>query len=158
MRRPLGGDISDASINSALLPLKKPNTMRRLLNDCDLTSTSVENAAVQHTMIMEVNSSSSEEDTFESDSMEAIGIINNQMAMCVAMCGPQPSPEDTADHRTLQRGERQEFQQCAEALRCINRDYLGPKPQFNGRQFNAMFRISTTHFQCIMEDFARSGC
>ena len=103
------------------------------------------------------SSSSSSGSSFEEDAREAIAIINNNMAMCVAMCGPQPPPaENTVDHRTLQRGEREEFE-CADALRCINRDYLGAVPKFDGKQFNTQFRISTTRFQCILEDFGKYG-
>ena len=105
--------------------------------------------------MMDDSSSSSDEDTFERDALEAIAIANNAMAICAAMYGPQPPPPAEADHRTLQRGERTVYK-YAEALGCINRDYLGPNPKFDGREFNTMFRISTSRFQSIMEDVHHS--
>ena len=50
----------------------------------------------------------------------------------------------------------------AEALHCIKRDHLGEPnnplmPVFNSRQFDLMFRISRTRFQCLMEDIAATG-
>jgi hypothetical protein len=60
------------------------------------------------------------------------------------------------DHRTLPRRPRKSFEHDA-ALRCILRDYLGPIPIFNGRDFDVMFRISKSRFQKIMEDVGNSN-
>jgi hypothetical protein len=41
------------------------------------------------------------------------------------------------------------------ALECIQRDYTGPEPLFNGKQFDVMFRISKERFERIMQDIGR---
>ena len=59
------------------------------------------------------------------------------------------------DHRTLPREQRRDFRH-REAHNCIMCDHLGPKPLFNGREFEMMFRVSRTRFQCMIEDFGNS--
>lgn len=60
------------------------------------------------------------------------------------------------EHRHFPRARRLKF--ChAEALHCINRDYLGPVPLFPDRQFDEMFRISRSRFQRLLEDVGNSG-
>ena len=88
------------------------------------------------------------------EAMEAITVVQNNMAM-IAGVAPPPSPI-RIDHRTLSRTEKRNFVH-ADAVRCINRDYLGPHPVFDGREFDTMFRISKSRFQRIMEDFGNSG-
>ena len=60
------------------------------------------------------------------------------------------------DHRTLPRESRRQFRHT-QAHACIMYDYLGPTPLFNGREFEMMFRVSRTRFQCLLEDFGSSG-
>jgi hypothetical protein len=49
------------------------------------------------------------------------------------------------------RGSRRKFH-YSDALRCLNRDYLGSVPKFNMKEFESMFRISKSRFQKLMED------
>ena len=60
------------------------------------------------------------------------------------------------DHRSLPREKKRNFrhQQVKEILKF---DYLGPKPLFNGREFESVFRVSRTRFQCLLEDFGNSN-
>ena len=44
-----------------------------------------------------------------------------------------------------------------EIKRRLYKDYLGPYPIFEGREFDTMFRISKSRFQRIMEDIAATG-
>ena len=60
------------------------------------------------------------------------------------------------DHRTLPRESRRQFRHT-QAHACIMCDCLGPTPLFNGREFEMMFRVSRTRFQCLLEDFGSSG-
>ena len=59
------------------------------------------------------------------------------------------------DHRKLPHQCRRVYKH-GEAYHCIMRDYLGPDPIFEGREFETMFRISRSHFQCIMEDIGNA--
>ena len=38
----------------------------------------------------------------------------------------------------------------------LNRDYLGPTPLFNGREFDTMFCISRRQFQRLLEDIGNA--
>ena len=60
------------------------------------------------------------------------------------------------DHRSLPRERKRVFrhQQVREILQY---DYLGPKPLFNGREFDNVFRVSRSRFQCLLEDFGNSN-
>lgn len=60
------------------------------------------------------------------------------------------------DHRTLPRGERREFRHD-QALMCINRDYLGPKPLFADKQFKKQFRIEQSRMERLIQDVGNSG-
>ena len=60
------------------------------------------------------------------------------------------------DHRTLPRSSRRKWRHD-QALMCIMRDYLGPVPLFDGREFDTMFRISKSRFQRLMEDIGNTG-
>jgi len=60
------------------------------------------------------------------------------------------------DHRIFPRAERKKFRHD-QALMCIKRDYLGPKPLFPDKQFEEMFRISPSRFQRMMEDIGNAG-
>ena len=60
------------------------------------------------------------------------------------------------DHRTLPRSARTKYDHEG-ALRCIQRDYIGPQPLFDGREFETMFRISKRRFEAICQDIGSSG-
>ena len=79
----------------------------------------------------------------------------HQRIAAVVLDAPRQKKRKT-DHRTLPRESRRQFRH-AQALACIMYDYLGPRPLFNGREFEMMFRVSRTRFQCLLEDFGGSG-
>ena len=60
------------------------------------------------------------------------------------------------DHRRLPRNQRRAFRHD-ESLACIQRDYLGPSPIFQGKEFETMFRVSRSRFQRLMEDICNTG-
>ena len=59
------------------------------------------------------------------------------------------------DHRKESRSKRRKFDHVG-ALNCIERDYLGVpgsgEAPLLSREFQTMFRVSRTRFQCLMED------
>ena len=55
-----------------------------------------------------------------------------------------------AKHHVLPRAKRVKMQH-GEALHCILHDYLGPTPIFDGKEFDAMFRISRHHYELICQ-------
>ena len=55
------------------------------------------------------------------------------------------------DHRWLPRNERKVYDRDF-VLIGLNRDYLGPKPLFDGREFDTMFRISKARFERLLQD------
>jgi Plant transposon protein len=59
------------------------------------------------------------------------------------------------DHRLLPRGERRVYDHnhCWVGLQ---RDYIGPKPLFDGKEFDTMFRISRSRFQRLLEDIGNA--
>jgi Plant transposon protein len=63
------------------------------------------------------------------------------------------------DHRKLSRSQRRMFKH-AEALRAIQRDYLGkrnePTTPLFGAEFSWMFRITKSRFQVLLEDIMAS--
>ena len=61
---------------------------------------------------------------------------------------------NSIDHRVLARSKRTKLQH-SEALHCINRDYLGPTPVFNGKEFNQMFRISRRRYEIICQEIVK---
>jgi hypothetical protein len=50
------------------------------------------------------------------------------------------------DHRCLPRSKRVKYDH-GRVMSWIQRDYLGPKPMFDDREFDTMFRISSNRFQ-----------
>ena len=66
------------------------------------------------------------------------------------------SRRPVVEHRHLPRGKRRKFRP-QEAERCIRRDYIGPEPLFNGREFEEMFRISRPRFQRLTEDIGNAN-
>ena len=100
-------------------------------------------------------SSEEEEDSDEELLSAAQAVVGNNVAL-MAMMEKSDEEEEAVDHRTLKRAKRTIYKH-SEALHCIKRDYTGPTPIFNDKQFDMMFRISRSRFQCIMEDIAASG-
>ena len=60
------------------------------------------------------------------------------------------SESETINLRELPRGKKRTVDHHR-ALECINSDYLGPTPLFNGREFQSMFRISRTRLGLISQ-------
>jgi len=94
-----------------------------------------------------------EEEDYEWE--ELVAIAHNHFAI-VAMLMDDLTSGSRIDHRLLPRNKRRKFKHD-EALHCINRDYLGPTPLFNGKQFELFFRISPARFQRLMEDVFGKG-
>lgn len=64
--------------------------------------------------------------------------------------------EGSHDQRRLPRRERKVY--AHDFVRIgLQRDYFGPNPLFDGREFDTMFRISKPRFQRLMEDIAADG-
>ena len=78
-----------------------------------------------------------------------------QQAASVVAMEPSRKKRKAIDHRCLPREEKRDFQH-ERALACIMHDCLGPKPLFNGREFETMFRVSRGRFQCLMEDIKKA--
>ena len=55
------------------------------------------------------------------------------------------------DHRWLPRQKKKKFD-CDFVIVGINRDYLGPTPLINGKEFDIIFQISRGQFQRLLED------
>lgn len=110
--------------------------------------------------MMDDSSSSSEEgmSAFNRAAIVAVTTINNNMAAVASLGPPRPpsSSVDSIDHRKLPRGKRKSLR-YDQALYCIRRDYIGPTPQFNDRQFEVMFRISRSRFDRLRNDVGNSG-
>ena len=60
------------------------------------------------------------------------------------------------DHRTLPREAKRSFRH-EQAREILHYDYLGPKPLFNGREFDNVFRVSRSRFQSLLEDFGNAN-
>ena len=93
-------------------------------------------------------------DELDEDLNLAVAAIINANMTIAMMMGEDEG--DGIDHRTLPRRRKKKFQH-QEALECLQRDYLGPQPLFNDRQFEVMFQISRSRFQRLMEDVAATG-
>ena len=83
-------------------------------------------------------------------------LVAMQQAASVVAMASQNNKRKKTDHRALPREEKKDYQH-QRALDCIMYDYLGPKPLFDGREFDTMFRVSRRRFQCLMEDIGNSG-
>ena len=58
------------------------------------------------------------------------------------------------DHRCLPRAKRKVYDHTTTQA-CIQRDYTGPEPLFEGKQFEVMFRISKFRFERLMQDIGQ---
>ena len=96
-----------------------------------------------------------EDEIFIETAIQAVLSMNNSF-LCAEDDDEVMEDGAAVDHRKLPRAKRTIYFP-AEALHCIMRDYLGPTPVFNDKQFDMMFRISRTRFQCIMEDIGATG-
>jgi hypothetical protein len=71
----------------------------------------------------------------------------------------ETSHKRKVDHRKLPRKRRRKLRH-SEALNCIKRDCLGlpndPSTPLLGAEFKAMFRLSKSRFQVLMEDIQAS--
>ena len=64
--------------------------------------------------------------------------------------------DDTEQEKSTTRKKRTKFK-YNDALQCVMRDYLGPYPIFNDKQFDVMFRVSRSRFQRLLDDFGNSN-
>ena len=94
------------------------------------------------------------EEEDEDTLMIAIAQVASNAAVGGGIVGMEESP--SIDHRTLPRATRKTYDPAG-ALYCINRDYLGPAPLFDGKEFDTMFRISRSRFEALMQDVGNSG-
>ena len=90
-------------------------------------------------------------------------MISSITAAAALVAAPLPQPmikRMKTDHRTLPRNNRRDFRH-EDALRCIQRDYLGlmgdPSTPLLGSEFKLMFRLSRGRFQVLMEDINASN-
>ena len=60
------------------------------------------------------------------------------------------------DHRLLPRKKKKKYAHD-EALHCIQRDYLGPFPLFDDKQFVTHFRVTRPRMERLIQDFGNSG-
>lgn len=106
-------------------------------------------------------------DDEEVDAIVVNAVRSTISAVAAFVAANEAEAEDApVDHRHRVRGERKLFRHD-EALHCIHRDYLGipgdghgdapTVPLFDGKEFDAMFRISRSRFQRLMEDFGATG-
>ena len=91
----------------------------------------------------------------DDDECEMMLLASMQQCVGAVVVGELPKKRKH-DSREFPRESRREFQH-ERALQCIMYDYLGPKPLFDGREFEMMFRVSRRRFQCIMEDIGNAG-
>jgi hypothetical protein len=99
-----------------------------------------------------------EEEDFEDDMAAVRSWLTLASSVAIDMESSDEEADGTSkiDHRLLPRSKRTLFKH-EEALDCIKRDYLGPQPLFDDRQFELMFRISPRRFQRLMEDICNSN-
>ena len=98
-----------------------------------------------------------EEDDNEEEEQIIIQLMHHSSKMMLEATEDDDTFDGPAiDHRLLPRTARKQFRP-AEAVHCINRDYLGPVPLFDGREFDEMFRISKSRFQRLMEDVGNAN-
>ena len=108
---------------------------------------------------MNVKSSLLEEEMEDMEDLVAVvAVVCKNNAAIIASIEQESEPK--VDHRTLARSSRTKLRH-AEALHCINRDYLGflgdPRTPLAGIEFKDNFRISRTRFRLIMEDVRNRG-
>lgn len=105
--------------------------------------------------IDDLSSDDEDDDLFDKLLLDAHGAITNGVLACVQSLTKKKKKKRTVDHRTLPRRNRRKFFH-EDALRCINRDYLGNIPIFDMKEFETMFRLSRPRFQRLMEDIGNS--
>ena len=97
----------------------------------------------------------------QQDNAEEEAIVAQQVVrQCMAASQQSKKRRVDIDHRLLPRNVKRVFRH-EEALQCLRRDYFGVEgdlstPLFAGSEFKAMFRISRSRFQRMMEDFSAS--
>lgn len=73
---------------------------------------------------------------------------------CINMSDSEGDDDDNvSDHRLLPRAKRRAFH-YDEARGCMDRDFFGPYPLFDGREFLEMFRVSKPMFDYILNKLA----
>ena len=112
----------------------------------------------QTQLLKQSNNISMEDEDFEDDLTAIRSWLTLASSVAIDMASSDEDTDDKRkiDHRKLPRSKRTLFKH-QEALNCINRDYLGPQPLFDDKQFELMFRISPQRFQRLMEDIGNSN-
>ena len=64
-------------------------------------------------------------------------------------------PKMRMSQRLIPRNTRKKYDHVF-VMVGLNRDYLGPTPLFNGREFDTMFCISRQQFQRLLEDIGNA--
>ena len=82
-------------------------------------------------------------------------LVKQQQSLASVVLGSPTGKRRKIDHRSLPRVQKKNYMH-GRAYQCIMYDYLGPSPLFDGREFETMFRISRSRFQCLMEDICQS--
>ena len=81
-----------------------------------------------------------EEEDFSILAAAAYAQVAANQAAAIALSRKLPK----RDHRTLPRNKRTVYHHD-EALGCIQRDYLGPSPIFDGREFDSKYKVQMTN-------------
>ena len=77
-------------------------------------------------------------DDEEEEDMHRLAHLQQSMAV-VVIAIQQKKKKRKIDHRTLPRLEKKQYEH-QRAYQCIMKDYLGPGPLFDGREFDVSFR------------------
>ena len=101
-----------------------------------------------------------DEDTATAAEEEAVASLE-MVKQCMTTVQQTKRKKKKIDHRHFPRNPKRKFRHD-EAVHCIKRDYLGIEgdlstPIFAGKEFVAMFRITRSRFERLMQDFANSG-
>lgn len=98
---------------------------------------------------------SSSDSDFDDDLIIANTVITNNILIANHIISSESRTTSNNDSNKVQSGKKRKKSRkfCyREALKCLERDYLGPVPKFDMKEFQAMFRISRPRFQKLMQD------
>ena len=102
--------------------------------------------------------SSSEEEEEDFTTLLAVAAASAAAASSVATAVADITDDATSkvDHRLLPRNKKTKYAHD-EAVHCINRDYLGPTPIFDDKQFVTHFCLSRSRMDWLIQDVGNSG-
>ena len=92
----------------------------------------------------------------EDDDEDLYRLAQLQQTLALVVIGKHQKKKKKRDHRSLPREAKKQYEH-QRAYQCIMKYYLGSEPLFDGREFDASFRISRRRFQRLLEDFGNSG-